>query len=76
MATIKIKFRPSSVSGKEGTLFYQVIHNRIVRQIHTNYKLFPSEWDKYSKRVVLPRYDDARKHYLLEIREKLEKDVG
>ena len=75
MATIKIKFRPSSVSGKEGTLFYQVIHNRTVRQIHTNYKLFPSEWDKYSKRVVLPRYDDARKHYLLEIREKLEKDM-
>ncbi len=75
MATIKIKFRPSSVSGKEGTLFYQVIHNRIVRQIHTDYKLFPSEWDKYSKRIVLPRFDDTRKHYLLEIREKLEKDM-
>ena len=27
MATIKIKFRPSSVYAKEGTLFYQVIHN-------------------------------------------------
>lgn len=75
MATIKIKFRPSSVSGKEGTLFYQVIPNRIVRQIHTDYKLFPSEWDKYSKRIVLPRFDDTRKHYLLEIREKLEKDM-
>ena len=41
MATVKVKFRASSVATKEGTLFYQVIHKRIVRQIHTGYKLFP-----------------------------------
>ena len=35
MATVKVKFRASSVATKEGTLFYQVIHKRIVRQIHT-----------------------------------------
>ena len=34
MATVKVKFRASSVATKEGTLFYQVIHKRIVRQIH------------------------------------------
>ena len=45
MATVKVKFRASSVATKEGTLFYQVIHKRIVRQIHTGYKLFPAEWD-------------------------------
>ena len=33
MATVKVKFRASSVATKEGTLFYQVIHKRIVRQI-------------------------------------------
>ena len=44
MATVKVKFRASSVATKEGTLFYQVIHKRIVRQIHTGYKLFPAEW--------------------------------
>lgn len=43
MATVKVKFRASSVATKEGTLFYQVIHKRIVRQIHTGYKLFPAE---------------------------------
>lgn len=33
MASIKIKFRPSSVRGKEGVLFLQIIHRRVVRQI-------------------------------------------
>lgn len=28
MTTVKIKFRPSSVDGKEGTVYYQVIHGR------------------------------------------------
>lgn len=45
MATIKVKFRASSVEMKEGSLYYQVIHNRLARQVHTGYKLFPSEWD-------------------------------
>jgi hypothetical protein len=26
MATVKIKFRPSSVDGREGTVYYQVLH--------------------------------------------------
>lgn len=39
MASVKVKFRPSTVNGKEGTLYYQVIHNRVVRQINTEYKL-------------------------------------
>lgn len=46
MATIKIKFRPSSVSGKEGTLFFQVTHNRVSRTVYTDYHVKSSEWDK------------------------------
>ena len=56
MATVKVKFRASSVATKEGTLFYQVIHKRIVRQIHTGYKLFPAEWDAVHSEVVLSYY--------------------
>ena len=51
MASVKVKFRPSSVNGKEGCIYYQVIHNRVVRQIHTDYKLFASEWDNHSKQL-------------------------
>ena len=45
MATTRFKFRASSVSGKQGTLFIQVIHQRVVRQVTTSYKLYPKEWD-------------------------------
>ena len=42
MATIKkVKFiDASSVEMKEGLALYQVIHNRLARQVHTGYKLF------------------------------------
>ena len=33
MATIKVKFRASSVPGKEGTLYYHLIHQRNLRWI-------------------------------------------
>ena len=46
MATVKVKFRPSSVDGREGTVYYQVIHGRVARQINTSYKLFPAKWSK------------------------------
>lgn len=35
MASLKIKYRHSSIEGKAGTLFYQVIHNRVARQINS-----------------------------------------
>ena len=31
MASIKVKYRPSTASGKEGSIYYQIIHGRIVR---------------------------------------------
>ena len=27
MASIKVKFRPSTIEGKEGTVYYQIIQN-------------------------------------------------
>ena len=46
MASIKVKFRPSTASGREGSIYYQVIHGRIVRQVKTDYRIFDTEWDK------------------------------
>ena len=45
MASVKVKFRPSSIDGKEGSIYYQVIHNRVVRHIRTDYRIFESEWN-------------------------------
>lgn len=42
MATIKLKFRPSTVQGKAGTLCYQLCHRQENRQITTDRGYFPS----------------------------------
>ena len=33
MASVKVKFRPSTIEGKEGTVYYQIIQNRVIRQL-------------------------------------------
>ena len=35
MASVKAKFRPSVIEGKEGTIYYQIIQNRVIRQLKT-----------------------------------------
>lgn len=68
MATVKIKFRVSSIETKAGTLYYQVIHNRLVKQVHFGYKLYPSEWDADCSRVILSSgIEKGREGYLLSI---------
>lgn len=52
MATIKIKFRPSSVEGKPGKIFYQIIHNRQVQQITTSMQIYKNEWDVENGNLV------------------------
>lgn len=42
MASVKVKFRPSIIEGKTGTLYLQVIHRRIVRSQKTKYKSIPT----------------------------------
>lgn len=37
MASVKVKFRPSTIEGKEGTIYYQIIQNRVIRQLKTDY---------------------------------------
>ena len=74
MATIKIKFRSSSVNTKEGCLYYQVIHARVARQISTGYKLYPTEWDYHSAEIILPLADEGRNKYLLILEEKIRED--
>lgn len=45
MASVKVKFRPSTIEGKTGALYFQVIHRRIVRSQKTKYKIYPDEWN-------------------------------
>ncbi|MCM1502945.1 MAG: site-specific integrase [Bacteroidales bacterium] len=45
MATVKVKFRRSSVDGRPGVIYYQVIHRRVVRHITTDIRVDARCWD-------------------------------
>lgn len=51
MARIRTKLRISTVSGKSGTVFYQVAHKKEVKQITTRIHLLPEEWNAEEERI-------------------------
>lgn len=52
MATVKVKFRPSSVADRPGSIIIIVTNHRVVRQITTDYKVFPCEWNEKQSWLV------------------------
>lgn len=75
MASIKVKFRPSTVAEHEGTIYYQIIHERKVRQLLSEYKVFPNEWDENRSIVVTTTQKSERKSFILSIRERIRWDM-
>ena len=73
MTSIKVKYRPSTVEGKEGSIYFQIIHKRIVRQLNTDYKIFADEWDEKAESVII---SGNRSNTLLCIKERLEWDIA
>ncbi len=71
MATIKLKFRPSIVDGKDGTLFFQIIHFRQIRQINTNLRISREEWDATNTSIIISSADSQRTMYLSSINKSL-----
>lgn len=74
MASIKVKFRPSTVADHEGSIYYQIIHERKVRQLPTDYKVFPIEWDE-NRSMVTTSQQSERKSFILSIRERIRWDL-
>lgn len=74
MATIKAKFRPSSLEGHDGSVYYQILHDRVPRQIATSYKVMPSEWDDKRGCVSVSK-ESNRKPRLFSIRECIKLDI-
>ena len=75
MASVKIKFRTSTVEGGQGTIYYQVIHNRVARQIKTEYRIYESEWNSSLSEIILSRFDEERRAYLSAIRDNIQSDI-
>ena len=75
MTTIKLKFRPSTVKGAEGTLYYQVIYQRNVRRMSSDYHIFPEEWDNEREEILIAT-NSERKYHLLNIRLSAHKEIS
>lgn len=74
MASIKVKFRPSTVAGREGSIYYQIIMDRKVRQLLTEYSVFPDEWDN-ARSMVTASHKSERKALILSVRERIRLDL-
>ena len=74
MASVRIMFRPSTVEGKEGTLYFRVIHERVARTIFTDCHVFRDEWDDVSSSVIIAGTKE-RKAYLELTTSKLKSDL-
>ncbi|MBD5258901.1 MAG: site-specific integrase [Barnesiella sp.] len=74
MASVKIKFRPSTVADHEGTIFYQILHDRKQRQLFTDYHVFSHEWDE-NRSMVTSSQKSERKSFILSIRERIRWDT-
>ena len=59
MATIRVKLRASSIAGKAGTVYYQVTHKRVIRQITTDIHILPEDWDGKQQGLKQPEADAA-----------------
>lgn len=58
MATVKVKFRPSSVAGKAGRIYYQVAHRGRIRQIATRFRIQTGQWDFPAQRLAAPATEE------------------
>lgn len=70
MTTISVKFRNSTVEGKAGTVFYQVIHKRKMARINTDIHVLPCDWRKVCNRT------DDNEEYLTFIRNRIDSDLS
>ena len=75
MATVKIKWRPSTIESKAGTIYYQIIHNRVVRQLKTEYKTFADEWNDAEGKLVITHVSSERSTILSSIQERITWDL-
>ena len=73
MASVKMKFRPSTIEGKEGTIYYQIIQNRVIRQLKTDYRIFTDKWNEAGSCINVS--SSERSNLLLSLQERMEWDL-
>ena len=59
MATVKVKFRSSTVQGKAGTVYYQLCHGQSNKQITTRMRIFPHWWNAEKEKLEFTSDNEA-----------------
>ncbi len=67
MASIKLKFRAHTDNTKAGALYFQVIHDRVVKQVKTDYRIYSHEWDKHRGEIVKDLPFSEQRHEALKV---------
>lgn len=75
MTTVKVKLRPSTIEGKAGIIYYQIIHNRVVRRLKTEYRVFSEEWSDTRKVLLSGGISNERAGILSSIQERINWDL-
>lgn len=57
MATVKVKFRKSTVPGRTGSIYYQVSHRGKMLRIPTSLRLHPEEWETSRRQLSVAGSD-------------------
>lgn len=77
ISSIKIKFRPSTVNGNEGRLYFQITHNHTVRLLKTAYRLYPDEWlSDTSDILITSARGTSRLRYLTDVHKHIHADLA
>lgn len=74
MISVKLKFRTSAVEGKRGSLYYQVIYKGIIRQIATQYRISPEEWNAELGVLKIKDEEDSRCDFLRVMQKRIQWD--
>lgn len=75
MATVKLKFR-LPMEGKNGYLFYQITHEKCIRQLKINFLLCPEEWDVAQGKVrIQETVTETRRQQLILIQEEVDRGL-
>lgn len=72
MTTIRLKFRPSTVTGHPGTIYYQLCHKQMTKRINTRIRIFPHQWDPETGHILSGTPENR---VLEEVRRKIYRDM-
>lgn len=61
MASVKVKFRKSTVDGKAGAICYRIYNQQKSKLITTDIRLLPSQWDNTRGEIILTPDSEADK---------------